>query len=373
MQISRNLIFMSVMQKFWGLCGSIGSVALGFFLISCSSIPSAQRDSTHEEESVLQPRYSIIFIIHGDGNYLYHDSDGNANRADQKALDAARRVAARNREAEVFIFHQKPIKRTLFFFPRSDGKMYYYRHGRSYAEESYRRHRGETRFDPEVKLYHQFRTEEKSQPLRMFLYYGHEIPEFDGTGYDASHSHRSFTVHDLADGLHRFTHDFTRFDLLVLSTCFNGTPYSVSALSPYARTIVASPDNLHLSYFAFEPFEWLDIRLRDGEMPEFANNFARQSFEQLEEDIHTTITVAVYDVDRVKGYVNAVDSVYIQALDTLKREKPRFIDYIDCAEDSVYVLQGMSGGVDIFYRPPRFGRSQNKDNHSGWGCRVFQK
>jgi len=360
------------MQTWWGLCGSIGSVALGLFLISCSSIPSAQRESAQEEESVPPLRYSIIFIIHGDGNYLYHDSDGNAHNADQKALDAARRVAARNREAEVFIFHQKPIKRTLLFFPRRDGKMYYYRHGRSYAEESYRRHRGETRFDPELKLYHQYRTKEKSQPLRMFLYYGHEIPEFDGTGYDASHSRRSFTIHNLADGLHRFTRDFTRFDLLVLSTCFNGTPYSISALSPYARTIVASPDNLHLSYFAFEPFEWLDIRLRDGDMPEFANNFARQAFEQLKEDIHTTITVAVYDVDRVKGYVSAVDSVYIQALDTLEMEKPRFFDYIDCAEDSVYVLPGMSEGVNIFYRPPRFGRSQNKNNHSGWGCRVFQ-
>jgi hypothetical protein len=371
MQISRNLIFMSVMQKFWGLCGSIGSVALGLFLVSCSSIPSAQRESSHKEESVPPPRYSIIFIIHGDGNYLYHDSDGKANRADQKALDAARRVAARNREAKVFVFHQKPMKRTLLFFPRRDGKMYYFRYGRLYAEESYRRHQGESRFDPEVKLYHQFRTEEKSQPLRMFLYYGHEIPEFDGTGYDASHSHRSFTVHDLADGLNLFTRDFTKFDLLVLSTCFNGTPYSVSALSPFARTIVASPDNLHLSYFAFQPFEWLDIRLRNGDVPVFANNFARQSFEQLKEDIHTTITVAVYDVDRVQGYIHAVDSLYDHALTSLKGEKPGFFEHIDCAEDSVYVLPGMSEGVDIFYRSPRFGRSQNKQNHSGWGCRAL--
>jgi hypothetical protein len=347
-------------------------MALGLFLISCSSIPSVQRESSYEEESVPPPRYSIIFIIHGDGNYLYHTGDGKAHRADQKALDSARRVAARNRQAEVFIFHQKPVKRTLLFFPRRDGKMYYYRHGRLYAEESYRRYRGEIRFGPEVKLYHQFRTKEKSQPLRMFLYYGHEIPEFDGTGYDASHSRQSFTIHNLADGLYRFTHDMTRFDLLVLSTCFNGTPYSISALSPYARIIVASPDNLHLSYFAFEPFEWLDIRLRDGEMPEFANNFARQSFEQLKEDIHTTITVAVYDVDRVKGYLNAVSSIYVRSLDRLKMEKPHYFEYIDCAEDSVYVMSGMSEGIDVFYRPPRFGRSRNKVNHSGWGCRIFQ-
>jgi hypothetical protein len=371
MQISPNLYFTSAKRPWLNLLGHIGCLVLVLFLFSCGSIPPAQRETPPEEEASPPPRYSMVFVIHGDGDYLYYDRNGKVRKADEATLAGARRVAVRNRKAEVFIFHQKPGRRTLLFFPRRNGKMYYYRNGRMHAEVSYRRDHGQSRFDPEVKLYHQLRAEGQSQPLSMFLYYGHEVPEFDGAGYDASNARRKFTVHDLADGLNHFTRDFTKFDLLVLSTCFNGTPYTIAALSPYARTIVASPDNLHLSYFALHPFEWLDISLQDRDMPRFAKNFARQSLDRLNEDVQTTITVAVYDVDRVLGYVHAVDSLYDHALTTLKGEKGGFFEHIDCADDSVYVLPGMSNGVDVFYRPPRFGRLQNKHNHSGWGCRVL--
>ena len=53
---------------------------------------------------MFQLRYSVIFIIHGDGNYLYHDSRGNAHRADEEALIEATMVAEQNPQAEVFIF-----------------------------------------------------------------------------------------------------------------------------------------------------------------------------------------------------------------------------------------------------------------------------
>jgi hypothetical protein len=310
----------------------------------------------------------MIFIIHGDGDYLYHDTSGHAHRADEEALIGAIRVAVKNPQAEVFVFHQKPRKHTLLFFPRRDGKIYYYRHGRLLAEKSYRRNQGSSRFDPEVALYQRFHTEEKPQPMRMFLYFGHEIPEFDGTGYDASYKNRTFTVEDLADVLKRFTYDSTKFDLIVLSTCFNGTPHTITALAPVARTIVASPENLHLSYFDLHPFEQLDVGLRNGNVAVFAKDFTRQAFDRLTEDIQTAITVAVYDVDRVQGYLHSVDSVYNQALTTLKGQKPGSFEHCDCAEDSAYVLPGMSEGVDVFYRPPRFGRSKHKQIHSGWEC-----
>jgi hypothetical protein len=202
----------------------------------------------------------------------------------------------------------------------------------------------------------------------LFLYFGHEIPEFGGAGYDASYSLQKFTVHDLADGLKRFTRDSTKFDLIVLSTCFNGTPHTIAALSPYGRTIIASPDNLHLSYFDLNLFERLDVGLRDGDVAAFAKKFAHQAFDRLTEELQTAVTVAVYDVDRVQGYVHAVDSVYNHALTTLKGEIPASVDHCDCAEDSVYVQQGISEGVDIFYRPPHFGHSKHKQNHSGWEC-----
>ncbi|MBN1998685.1 hypothetical protein JW935_14085 [candidate division KSB1 bacterium] len=236
------------------------------------------------------------------------------------------------------------------------------------AQEFYWRDQGSSRFDPEVELYHRFCAGEPPRPVRIFFYFGHKIPEFASAGYDASYSHQTFIVHELADGLKRFTRDFTKFDLIVLSTCFGGTPHTIAALAPYTQTIIASPGNLHLSYFDLHPFERLDVGLQDGEIAAFAKNFARQAFDQLTKDIQTAITVAVYDVERVQGYLNSVDGIYNHALTTLKRQTPGFFEHRDCAEDSAYVLPGMSEGLDVFYRSPRFGRTKNKQNHSGWEC-----
>ena len=368
MQNSYKRSFASATQSYSLLFELAGCVVLVFFLFSCSSIPPSHRETPLGEESAIPPRYSMVFIIHGDGEYRYHDTSGQTHRADEEALGGAIQVAMRNPQTEVFVFHQKSRKHTLLFFPRRDGKMVYYRHGRLLAKESYWRDQGQRRFDSEVELYHRFRSKEQPQPMKLFLYFGHEIPEFDGSGYDASNSHRTFTVNDLADGLKRFTRDSTKFDLVVLSTCFNGTPRTVAALSPYARIIIASPDNLHLSYLDLHPFERLDVGLHDGDVAAFAKNFASQAFDRLTEDLQTSVTVAVYDVDRVRNYFQTVDSVYNHALTTLQGQKPGSFEHFDCAEDSAYVRPGMSEGIDVFYRPPRFGRSKHKQNHSGWEC-----
>jgi len=350
------------------LPGSIGVLVLVLFLLSCSSIPLSQRGIPPVKESGLPLRYSIIFVIHGDSDYLYHDTQGNARRADEEAFIGATMVAVQNPYAEVFIFYERPRRHTLFFFPRRDGKFYYYRNSRLLGTESYWRDQGSSRFEPEIALYQRFHAEEQPQLVRLFLYFGHEIPEFGGAGYDASYPHRTFTVPDLADGLKHFTPHSTKFDLIVLSTCFNGTPFTVAALAPYARYIIASPDNLHLSYFDLHPFERLDVGLQDEDIAAFAKKFARQDFDRLTEDIQTAVTVAVYDVDHVRRYLHEVDSVYDYTLTTLKGQKPRSVEHCDCAEDSAYVLPGMSEGVDVFYRPPHFGRLKHKQSHSGWEC-----
>ena len=343
-------------------------MALALILSSCSSIRTAHRETPFGEESAIPPRYSIVCIIHGDGDYLYHDSRGHAYRADEVALGRATMVATQNPQAEMFIFHERHRRHALFFFPLRDGKFYYYRNGRLLAEEAYWRDKGQSRFAPEVELYNRFHAEEQPQLVRLFLYFGHEIPESNGAGYDASYSNRTFTVHDLASGLEHITRDSTKFDLILLSTCFNGTPYTIAALAPYARYIIASPGNLHLSYFDLNPFERLDVRLRDGDVSAFAKKFAHQAFDRLISDVQTEVTVAVYDVGRVQGFLHSVDSVYDHALTTLKGETPASIEHCDCAEDPAYVLPGMSEGVNLFYRPPLFGRSKHKQNHSGWEC-----
>lgn len=343
-------------------------LALGLFALSCSTHPPISEIETPGQGEASPINYAVVCIIHGDGGYLYHDPDGNDYRADEVALSGALKVAQENSQAEVFIFHQKRRRRILFLFPRHDGEFYYYRYGRLLAHESYWREGRGARFDPEIAIYHRFRAREGARPLRLFLYFGHESPEMGGRGYDASHRNRAFTVHDLADGLKHLRPDSSRFDLAVLSTCFNGTPYTISALTPHARYILASPGNLHLSYFDLRPFERLDVGLRDGNISAFAKECARTSFERLSEDIQTEITVAVYDVDRAQEYVQSIDSVYDHALSTLQTENVRFMDHCDCAEDSVYVRPAMSEGVDVLFRAARFGRAANKQSHSGWEC-----
>lgn len=353
------------MHAYTMFCGVIASVVLVLFFSSCSSTPSTHRFG----EEMLPPSHSIVFIIHGDGNYLYHDTHGNRYRANEETLEGAKKVAKQNTKAEVFIFHQKP-KRRLFglFFRLNDGDFYYYRNGRLLASESYRRDHGRTRLYPEAELYHRFRAGELSETMNVLLYFGHEIPEFGGKGYDASFRNEAFTVDDFAGGLKRITQDSAYFDLIVLSTCSNGTPYTVSAIAPYTDYIIASPGDLHLSYFDIRPFESLDAVLHDGDVFEFAKHYAHQTFERLTKDVLTSVTIAVYDVDRVQQFINSVNNVYENTLRKIKGENPLSLKRFDCTENPAYAIPEGSEGVYVLHRPSQFGRSQYIENHSGWTC-----
>jgi hypothetical protein len=359
--------FAGTPQPFSVILGVFGCVVLAFFQLSCSPESFSNREKPEGLENRFDSRYSMLFVIHGDGDYLFHDSNGRSYKADNQALAGAMKVAVQNIYSEVFIFHQRSRRHFLYFIPRPDGKVYYYRNGRLIDEESYWRD-GPSRFDSEIKLYERLRTRKKPESLRMFLYFGHQIPEFDGSGYDASFPHRTFTVDDLADGLQKFTRDSAKFDLIVLSTCFNGTPHTISAISPYTRIIVASPENLHLSYFDLQPFERIEIGLPDENTGEFFIKFARHAFDRLTKELQTTVTVAVYDVDRVRKYIHAIDTLYDYSLTRLIEQKPGSVEHYDCAEDTAFARPGMSEGVDVFYRPPRFGRFKQKQSHSGWEC-----
>jgi hypothetical protein len=348
-----------------------GCAVLAVLLVSCSTAPPVQREAQHYENDMLAIKHSIVFVIHGDGDYLYHDVSGNGYEANEETLVGAIKVAQQNPSAEVFIFHQRPKQHFLLFFPLRDGEFYYYRNGRLIANESYWRDQEQSNLDPEVELYRRFRAANQSNSVNMILYYGHEIPEFGGTGYDASYPNRTFTVHEFASGLKNFTRDSKKFDLMVLATCFSGTPYTIGTLGSFARYIIASPDNLHLSYFDLHSLERLDLSLRDEDVSAFAKRFGHQAFERLTSSIQTTVSVAVYDVDRVQEYLDSVQSVYDQTLSTLRgntQDHNARIEHCDCADLPAYMLPTMNDGVDIFYQSARFGRSKHKQNHSGWEC-----
>jgi hypothetical protein len=158
---------------------------------------------------------------------------------------------------------------------------------------------------------------------------------------------------------------------MVLSTCFGGTPYTIGTLGPYARYIIASPDNLHLSYFDLYSLERLDLGGRDEGMPAFAKRFAHQAFDRLTSNVQTAVSVAVYDVDRVQEYVRSVQKTYENTLTTVKgnaQSSAATVAHCDCADIPAYELPTISEGVSLFYRPARFGRSAHKQIHSGWEC-----
>ncbi len=349
----------------------VGCAALIMFLSSCSAGVQVQQEFQKVGYDTIAVKFSIVFIIHGDGDYLYHDTAGKEYIADEEVLASAKKVAENNPLAEVFIFHQKPGSHFLFFFPLRDGKFFYYKNGQLIANELYWRDQELSNLGTEVEFYKSFLDESQQERVNMFLYFGHEIPEFDGAGYDASYPDRTFNVHDLASGMKGFTTDSTKFDLLVLSTCYGGTPYTIGTLGPYARTIIASPDNLHLSYFDLSYLESLDLGLQDGDVTAFADRFAHQSFDRLTRDIQTAVSVAVYDIDSVQEYLHSVYPTYENTLDTLSEKTQAVLttnEHCDCADIPEYVLPTMDRGVNVFYRPALFGKSKSKQNHSGWEC-----
>lgn len=345
--------------------GCKGCAALAvLLLLACSTAPPV-RDDTF---GASPPRYSLVFIVHGDGKYLFHDTLGVARRADEEIVAKARAIAEQNPNAEVLIFHEIKRRHVLFLIPRRDGRAYHYRNGRLVAQECYWRDQGESRFDPEVRLYHQFAGTRPRPSLQMLFYFGHELPEFASTGYDASYSKRPVTVDDLAAAVKNIAGDSSKVDLLALVTCFGGTPYTIGVLAPYARFIVASPENLHLSYFNLALLAPLDIGSEDGAVAAFADRFARNAFAQLERDVQTAISVVVYDVDSLGGFVTSVAGAYRRALTAVSELPVESVEHCDCADDSAYAMPGMSEGLTVLYRSPRFGRAKQKQTHSGWEC-----
>ena len=332
-------------------------------LLACSSTSPTRHTTPCQETNAVIPDYSLVFIIHGDGDYLWHDEYGQAHHADKDALAQASRVALNNPRAEAFIFYQKPRNRKMVFFAQPDGAFYYYRNGQLCRQQSYNRRRGPSRFSPEAALYQQIHLPAGNQ-VRLFIYLGHEIPLYNGLGYDASMKNRSCTLQDIGAGLKQLTQDSTRMDIAILSTCYSGTPPAVAAVAPYSRYIIASPENLHLSYFNLSSMEHLEQRWRVDAAAAFADSFAQKAFERLTVTVQTAVSVAVYDADRVAKYTIAVDSLYRKAF----LQKPLPMVRCDCAEEPDFFMPNMGDGVKVYYRAARFGRNKLKNTHSGWEC-----
>ncbi|MGB2868592.1 MAG: clostripain-related cysteine peptidase [Bacteroidota bacterium] len=341
---------------------------LSAFLLSCSTEPILQHAAQQGRGEEIPLKSSIIFFIHGDGDYLYHDVSGQPIDADERAVSNARVAAQVSLHAEVFIFHEKRKKHTLWFFPQRDGEFFYYRAGRLEVQGQYWRFDDGSSFGIETELFRRYRSAGEPDHKRVVFFFGHEIPEFDGRGYNASHENTPFTVDTLAACLREFQGGTRPFDLVVLSTCYGGTPHTILTLSPYTRYVIASPDNLHLSYFSIPSFVEASTDSSGDAIESITERFARAAFDTLATTVYTAVSVATYDVGVVQSYVQSVDSVYNRSLSALKAYPVALGEHCDCGLIPELVRPEMSRGVKVFYRPPRFGQSKQTSSHSGWEC-----
>jgi hypothetical protein len=321
---------------------------------------------------------TLIYIIHGDGSYRYHDLEGKAYDADKETLAQALSVAENTVTTEVFIFHLQRKRRWFFIWPRKDSDFYYYRGGKRLAKKSYNRDPERPNWEIETGFYHQYALPSHdvvdTQPsARILLYYGHEIPEFGGVGYYASRPDMPFNIHNMTEGIQAFTMrdsgPAAKFDLIVLSSCYSGTPGIISSLALYARYILASPAELHLSYIDSHLLRTLDT-IPDFQAYEFSKDFAHHAFEHLDQSTHTIITLSLYDTEKIDvPRLKQIADQYTRIITVAEQNAHGSKTVGMACEDLPHTMgDDAAVGVDIWYRAPRFGRLKDKSTHSGWGC-----
>src|SRR5690606_8682816 len=126
-----------------------------------------------KENSVIDETHvanSVIIIIHGDGDYLFHNKNGEAQPADEAVLKKAIAAAEQLFNSEVFIFHQKPKSYSFLFFPEDDEEYYYFKNGKLRVKQSLKRN--DFSFNNEADFYKRYSS---GTGRNILLYYGHEI------------------------------------------------------------------------------------------------------------------------------------------------------------------------------------------------------
>lgn len=317
----------------------------------------------------LPVKTSIIYLIHGDGSYLYYDTNNRAVTADERILEHAQSVAANLYSSEVFIFHIKIQQRFLGLIQRNDRNLYYYRRGKLIKYISYRISFPDSSFQTEAAVYNRLSSASASKDAAgsIFLFYGHHIPEQTVTDYYASHHGIRFSTDIFRQTLAGFlSYKTSGFDLVVLSTCSNGTPGTISSIYDLSYFIIASPENLHLSHIDSRYLAVLEGSA-STDLKHFAEGFAASAFDTLKKKTNTAITLSLYDTRAVKYFLIKSKDSYLRNLQAENPNSPRD-DYSDCIYDGRMDMKGAETGVTVYFRPSLFGKSKNRTSHSGWGC-----
>lgn len=304
-------------------------------------------------------KYSLIYLIHGDANYIYHEN-GKRYQADEQALEDALAIAKKARSGEVFILHQKPERKILGLFPKKDRVFYHFVNGALQNKMNYSPEDGG--FTKEAQIYNELSAAETNR--NFFFYFGHEIPTFTEQHYHTSQPDQKLNTAIFSDHLSAFS---PFFDLTVVSTCNNGNPKFVHALSDNTEFLIASPQNLHLSYFTLKKISLLEEN-PEIETEALADSIAQDSFTELSANLQTMITVGVYDLSLIESYSATLADRYSIYLEDISA-KPLFTDNIDCVNLPFLRNSLDTNGISLYYKPPAFGRKASQKTHSGWGCK----
>lgn len=346
------------------------SIILAALFAGCRSTSELVNNNVSDQPE----EYTVIYYIHADAGYLYHDSDGKRVRANSQVLDTALEVAKNADSGEVFIFYQRPEKKFMGLFPRKSNQFYHYTNGQKTTQVKYRHSDKEEPFlTTETQLYNKYgnHTAQEDQQF-YFLYFGHEIPNDTGKNYHRTLPNIEVNTASFADGIQQFfKSDDQIFDLVVLSTCNNGTPAMASHLFPFTDHLLASPQNLHLSHIDTEQLGLLESNPAISPQ-QVAHSLADDTFRRLEEQIQTPITLAEYDFESMRGYIEELDDRIISYKDTVRIDP--YHQNTDCRQFSFFDAEKYTQGIQTWFRPAQFGRRAGASNtHSGWGCKPVLK
>lgn len=335
--------------------------------MGCSQTSVLMESDPENEQS--EPDYSVIIYIHGDSDYLFHDGDGNRTEADQQALRKAIKVAENAGSGEVFVYHHQPAKHFLWMIPRRTNELYHFVNGEKVRHLKYRRTSADLFLKTEADFYkeHSFSRKNKEHQT-YFVYFGHEIPEKNYKGYHQTQTDIVVDTDTFVRGAQSFLEsDDYIFDLMVLSTCSNGTPAMVNKLTGVTNYLLASPLNLHLSHMDISSLKLLETNPQIS-ADELASAIAEESYSRLSDSIQTVISLTIYDIKAVEKYI---EQLHNRTLSYREAENPNpFRENIDCAELSFFDQDKFSSGVQTFFRPARFGNRSSGNHPSGWGCKA---
>lgn len=339
---------------------ALSLLVLPLVLGACRSVVPVPAPDAQSEPSTAPLRQRLVVVVHGDAGYLYHTPDGTAHRADTETLREAFAAARSMPRAEVFVVHKRPHDPLLGLLPRDDGTLYHFRRGRLVRRTTYDQRR-RAPLAAEAALLRDHRAPVPDSTLfTAALYYGHAVPERTRPGYHRSRPGVPLGVKGLARGLGRLSPSDDRFDAVVLSTCDGGTPHTIAALAPQARSVLAAPGDLHLSFIDAD----LLSTVADVTSPEeWTHRFAERAFGRLTGRVATAVTLATYDADRTAPAARRLADRVRPDTSTA----PTGARHIDCRRALGVPVD--TAGVRVWHRPARFGPRADRATHSGWACR----